>query len=246
MKILFDGIAEKLIRTNENILNLEAEVSRFFKECKYPIIPKVNDKEHAEAVEYHTTLKIPLRFSVLSGEIVHHLRSCLDHIIWELSDDVTRSSKDGAFLEFPILEMPPTPENEFSRYGRKIKGVTNPDALKFIGELQPYNRIPPNSDPLLVIHKMDIADKHRELVITQPTALFEGPLKLERDVRRHLLLKQRLSPELIREFEQYGKITPQISFVDFSGAVVEPIIPKLLDLTRYVGYVIGGFAKIVD
>jgi hypothetical protein len=79
----FDGIHEKLKRADENIVNLQAEVSRFFQECEYPVMPKVQDKEHTKALAYYKSMKIPLRFSVLSGEIVHHLRSCLDHYYLE-------------------------------------------------------------------------------------------------------------------------------------------------------------------
>jgi hypothetical protein len=245
MKSVFAGIYEKLIRTDENIVNLESEVLLFFQECKYPVMPKVHDKEHAEALEYHKTLPIPLRFSVLSGEIVHHLRSCLDHIVWELSDDVTRNSKDGPSLEFPVLDRRPTPENEFPKYGRKVKGVKHIGALKLIEELQPYNRTHPNTDPLWIIHKMDIANKHRELAITQPSGFLEGPLNLVREVRRRLLLKLQMSPELIREFDQYGKVTPQVSFRDFSGGIVEPVIPKLVQLTGHIRYVLMRFEKVL-
>jgi hypothetical protein len=37
----FAGIEEKLKRTDENILNLQAEVSLFFQKCKYPVMPKI-------------------------------------------------------------------------------------------------------------------------------------------------------------------------------------------------------------
>jgi hypothetical protein len=149
------------------------------------------------------------------------------------------------YLEFPVLDTPPTPENKSTRYDRKIKGVANTAAIKIIGELQPYNRTPFDIDPIWVIHKMDIADKHRELVITQPSGFLEGPLNLVRDVRRHLLTKQQMSPELMREFDQFGKVTPQVSFRDLSGGIVEPIVPKLMQLTSYVAYVVLRFEKVL-
>jgi len=215
----FAGIAEKLKRADENILNLQSEVVLFFKQCDYPVIPKLNDENILEALGYHRTLKIPLRFSVLAGEIVHHLRSCLDHIIWELSDDTYRTSPNFKYIEFPILEVRPAPKDEFTRYERKIKGVGNPDALTLIAQLQPYNRVNPILDPLLVIHNMDIADKHRELVIISTTGLIEGlNAHLAREFVRHLKgTVKPLTPELKRQFDQHGKITAQISFRDFGG-----------------------------
>jgi len=136
MQEAFHGIEEKLERANENIVNLQSEVSGFFQECAYPVIPKLSDEKILEALSYHRTMVIPLRFSVLAGEVVHHLRSCLDHVVWELSSDSYRSSPNFRYIEFPILDKRPAPKDEFTRYARKIKGVQDPDALKLIAELQ--------------------------------------------------------------------------------------------------------------
>src|SRR5438552_2785214 len=105
----FDGIEEKLERAHENIQNLKSEISRFFQECDYPVLPKLNDEKILEAIQYHKTLVIPPRFSVLAGEVVHHLRSCLDHIVWGMSDDASRFSRNSRYIEFPILSTRPTP-----------------------------------------------------------------------------------------------------------------------------------------
>jgi hypothetical protein len=240
----FSGIIEKLKRADENILNLQSEVARFFQECKYPVIPKLNDENILEALSYHRTLPIPLRFSVLAGEIIHHLRSCLDHIVWELSDETYRTSPNFRYIEFPILEVRPAPKDKFTRYERKIKGVRNADALKLIAELQPYHRINPIIDPLLVIHNMNIADKHRELVIISTTGLIEGlNHRLAREFMRHIsgAATTPLTPELKREFDQHGKITPQVSFRDFGGGVIHPIVPRLTQLTSHVRSIIAQF-----
>jgi hypothetical protein len=243
MKTSFEGIDEKLKRTDENIVNLQSEVALFFEKCDYPIIPKLNDEKILEALSYHRTLNIPLRFGVIAGEVIHHLRSCLDHVVWELSDDTTRNSKDGKFLEFPILDTRPTPENKLSRYDRKIKGLRSPDALKLIAELQPYNRVNPTLDPLSVIHNMDIADKHRELVIISGTGLIEGLTpRLAIEFRRYQGGKHGPMPlELKRQFDQYGKVTPQVSFRDFGGGIIHPIVPRLTQLTSHVRNVVAQF-----
>ena len=246
MTISFEGIKEKLERADENVINLDAEISRFFQECKYPIMPKMQDEEHSKAVKYFKDLPLPARFSILSGEIFHHLRSCLDHIIWELSDDLTRNSKDGSFLQFPILETRPATENKFNNYDRKIKGVTNPDAHKLIEKLQPYHRPIPASDPLLVIHKMDIIDKHRELILTHPTGRLEGPLQLVRNMSAHVTGRTSLPDELRRQFDQHGQITPQISFKDIGGWDTQPIVPVLRELSSYVAIVVDQFERCVS
>src|SRR5579872_2188789 len=104
----FAGIAEKLNRSYENIRNLEAEIARFFQESKYPVLSEDNHKIIPEALEYHAKRRIPLRFSVLSGEIVHHLRSCFDHVVWHFSDAEYRRKHVG-WIQFPILRDKPAP-----------------------------------------------------------------------------------------------------------------------------------------
>src|ERR1700722_16550539 len=103
----FEGVKAKLERSNQNILNLESEIRRFFEESTYPIIPQDDPKLLLEAMKYHQRRTIPLRFSVLAGEIAHHLRSILDHIVWIFSDPIYRE-KHSVWIEFPILKSRPT------------------------------------------------------------------------------------------------------------------------------------------
>ena len=160
----FAGITEKLKRADENIVNLKSEIDVFIQSGKYPVVPHANDKVFHEAVSYHRDRKIPLRFSVLVGEAVHHLRSCLDHIVWHFSDSSARA-KPGS-IEFPIFEIQPSDKKEIERYARKIKGITNANVLRLIEEMQPYNvGADVANHLLLIIHNMDRWDKHRELVI---------------------------------------------------------------------------------
>jgi hypothetical protein len=66
----FDGIGEKLKRSNENIHNLETEIAYFFESSKYPVLSQDNKKVFLEAIEYHQQRVIPVRFSVLAGEVI--------------------------------------------------------------------------------------------------------------------------------------------------------------------------------
>jgi hypothetical protein len=66
----FVGIATKLERTYQNILNLQGEIDVFFKECKYPIVPNPHAQEWQDAVDYHRDLAIPVRFSVLFAGLI--------------------------------------------------------------------------------------------------------------------------------------------------------------------------------
>src|SRR5438445_13331496 len=102
-----EGIREKLKRADQNIRNLESEISPFiarFPTFEYPVMTPGTDPiftdEQREAwkkfgLEFREREReeiIPPRFAVLAGEIIHHLRSCFDHLAWQLSDETCRNT----------------------------------------------------------------------------------------------------------------------------------------------------------
>jgi hypothetical protein len=230
----FRGIAEKLNRSQENIENLEAEIARFFKESKYPVLSNDKGEIISEAVLYHSKLPVPVRFSVLSGEIVHHLRSCLDHIVWHFSDSEYRR-KNLRWIEFPILKTPPSSADMLGRFERKIKGITNVRVLDFIKRVQPHAGLDHRRALLLAIHDLDIVDKHRTLVIVSSTAAMEYPLETLRenwtDLSQSALGK---SADFVAKLNIQGKLVPQVAFRNFAGRESEPVIQGLARMHNVV------------
>jgi len=245
----FDVIKEKLKRSKENILNLQTEVKRFFEESKYPTLPQNNPKLLTEAIKYHSQRQIPLRFSVLAGEIAHHLRSCLDHIAWQFSAEAYRRTHRTR-IEFPIFEARPVDKDTTKRYEGKIKGITNPDILKLVDALQPYNSPNPVESLLLVIHNMDITDKHRELVLCISTPAFEVPTDVMMQIiakypvaHQNGVIDAALDAELERAVKHHAKIAPTISFANFAGRELEPIVPAMIELNNEILSVVSQFDR---
>lgn len=239
----FDGIHEKLKRTRENIGDLESEISAFFQGGEYPVLPEDDRELLLKAIQYHKSRVIPLRFSVLVGEIVHHLRSCLDHVIWEFSDETYRL-KYFWKIEFPVVEVRPSDKDSKARYEGKIKGITGARLREFIEKLQPYNTPDPIECPLLILHKMDVIDKHRELVLCTGTGVRELPMGVI--VEKALASYQHSvsSDEIAKiafELKGYGKLIPQVSFSEFGGREVQPVVPGLIELNNYVVNVLRQF-----
>lgn len=169
MKHPLEGINEKLKRSEQNIGNFNLEIEKFLDDGKYRVIRDDNEELIKEFIEYVLSREVPIRFSILAGEIVHHLRSCLDHLIWQLII-INGGNPDAIKSEFPIFifDRKPANKEETARFRRKIKGVSTKTEAA-IERLQPYNRGAKRlDDPLFVIHEMDRADKHRELVIIIP------------------------------------------------------------------------------
>jgi hypothetical protein len=242
MPRIFKGVNEKLKRADENILNLNSEFILFFEKSDYPTIPNENEKVFQEAVDYHSKRPIPLRFSILTGEIIHHFRSILDHITWQLSSTAVRG-RFPAQIEFPVFARKPITKDEISRYDRKVQGISDAKALTLIESLQPYNRLPSNDpldDPVWIIHDLDRIDKHRELVLVFLTLHFKLTSEF---MFQATVLNQKAKlageppPTIGKAMQMYGKVSPNISFRQFGKRENQSVIPsltELLDATRDV------------
>jgi hypothetical protein len=100
-----EGVYEKLKRADESIQKLNFEIDDFLiKEGLTSSITTYDVDAFQELVKFHSRAHIPPRFSVIAGEIIHHLRSSLNHIAWLLSSQQYREGKKtGSLIEFPHL-----------------------------------------------------------------------------------------------------------------------------------------------
>jgi hypothetical protein len=249
----FAGIFEKLKRADKNILDLKAEIDGFIQGGKYPTIPHPEDQFWQEAVNYHRDKIIPLRFSVLAGEVIHHLRSILDHIVWHFSSEAARREFEN-IIEFPVLESRPSSKDRPRRYDRKIQGITNPDVIKLIAALQPY-RVGADAvnQPICIVHNMDRFDKHRELAIFVSTALatFTIPRNMPELAHKVMMYEQGKLPDVDLPFvsyalKNYGEVTPQVTFRKFGKREDQSVVPGLTQLTNHIRDVVGKFGRYVS
>ena len=245
-----DGVYARLDRTYENIGNLEREIAGFLKDGNHAAVEDNNARVSDEAIEFLAGRVVPARFSVLSGEVIHHLRCCLDHVAWELSSPDARAKAASAKeIGFPILAVKPADESELKQYERKIKWISSV-GRNIIESLQPYRReeavlTGPLNDPLWIIHDMDRINKHRELVIV----LNSFDMRATRWSELNIMLQRyaHISEESIakqqRAFDPNLEISAQVSFQDFGGRKIYPVIPGLSKLADYVHRVVDIFSS---
>lgn len=165
MSPLLEGVEAKLDRANEILGCLEKESFKYFSQD-----PPVVRLEHKNTNNEYAFIAYgepnpPLRFSIMAGEIVHHLRSSLDHLITAL---VIRNGVEPTYQhQFPIC----TSEDDFQRACKKgqIRGISE-SAKKLIRSVQPFTTPTPSNTILNVITKYDNADKHRLLVVVTAIA----------------------------------------------------------------------------
>jgi hypothetical protein len=115
--------------------------------------------------QYHFRIgnvpRIPSEFSAIIGDAIHNTRTVLDHLAWEtvkaLGKDPVAGSGGGTFFPIWYESRKTLPDI--------VPGV--PDELRrVLDSVQPYKGGEPADHPLTVLHKLDISDKHHQLLTT--------------------------------------------------------------------------------
>ena len=213
-----------------------------------PIITDVDREAFEKLSKFIKETAVPPMFSVLTGEIIHHLRSAFDHVAWQLSSSHMQTNFPRR-IQFPVFDEPPTlcgtTKKKICAYCRQIEGISSPTALARIHGLQPHGVANPRRHPLWLIHDMDIFDKHRELIL----AVFIMKLNIVGNVEIHGHGQLRPWEIRPRNFVPSGEpkvnmkinMAAQVTLGEFSGRDDESIIPTLNSLHRFTVDTIENF-----
>ncbi len=146
----------KLVRADEHLKALNNEVAAFLQIRPYEIVTKKDipaGNLYAQVIYRHAPSDLLL---MLIGDVLHNLRSALDHLAWSLA-----GTRADFYTEFPIF----LDETRFRANGlRKMHDMPTP-AQNIIESLQPYKGVHglPESEPLWLLQQLDIEDKHHTL-----------------------------------------------------------------------------------
>lgn len=167
-----DGIRLKLQRAYQQLDALKAEMAEFLKGDTYePAIEfrRIRSAREAPCVIDFTIRMIvkkpcPPMWGILIGEIVHDIRSALDHLVYQLV--IHASGKPPTVrTQFPIL----LEDTKFAGDGlNMLRGVSN-KATALIKTLQPFSTGEDVKSPLWHLNQLSNIDKHRTLHLTGGT-----------------------------------------------------------------------------
>ncbi len=167
-----EGPRAKIDRAREHAQALDTESQAFIRSNPYRTTygTDPNNGDHIWRVEVMRAP--PMRLSILVGDVVHNLRSCLDHLVWQLSLTTTPAPYERA--EFPIYSVKFDPKrNEcFDKRGREKLRDVPILAQKIIESVQPYHMDARRIWPYLhlaLIHEISNTDKHRIVLIPMPS-----------------------------------------------------------------------------
>lgn len=160
------AITVKVERAKEHLATLNVEIDTFASQRPYAVhvVTYAGTNEIQDFVWVRDT---PGRWSAITGDCVHNLRSALDHIVWALSggdDTAPPRSEFPIFLEEDrYLQRSARGEPARGSGLQKIEGVRPFEAKTKIRQLQPFRSPKPAEHPLWILHELDNFDKHRAL-----------------------------------------------------------------------------------
>jgi hypothetical protein len=171
-----DGCWAKIERAKEQIGSLNREITTLLNSGAYSIVGESQPERCRYAFKVLGP-PIPLRIAVIAGEIIHQFRSCFDHVVWALAKK--NGIPDTERIVFPVCGTP----EKYERAMRNgiIKGVSDSDRL-LIEAMQPYRSSDPPNSILQIVHDLDIADKHRLLVVVTHALLMGNTITIDAKV----------------------------------------------------------------
>jgi len=152
------GVYAKIGRAKEHIGELDAEIRRFEKSTPYIVQPRLEPTSGDTLFVLRVREEVPLRCNSIGGDCIHNLRSSLDYLARQLVlvNDGTPTKQTA----FPIFDS--AEKFETGALGQ-IKGASK-EAVALIKRLKPYRG---GNDWLWRLHRLDIADKHREFITAE-------------------------------------------------------------------------------
>jgi hypothetical protein len=195
------GVTAKLMRAFDLLNQLDSMIFQYLLDKPYDFDVTFN----RPSMQYTVVVSVkptPNSFAVVFGEVLHDLRSALDHTARLLVQAEGKEPVDGGYKRttFPIFKSEPAGGVDIA------PGLSRPvrDALAAV---QPYNAADPEKDLLWRLHQMNNIDKHRLLHVTALSgnggaAFVPAPLDPERpttqEQRRHHI---RLVPDTKQVFD---------------------------------------------
>jgi len=167
-----DGVWAKIARADEHAQVLEREVQAFFDRDPPPLGTSFGYFDPASG--WHLVYGFvreapPLRLGVILGDLVHNVRSALDHLVWQLV--LLNGETPSRANAFPIAS---TEGDWEAGVDRRLAGVSS-NHRAIIQSVQPYKgpNGPENTYTAVLSHLSNV-DKHRVVHATAAVILDPG------------------------------------------------------------------------
>jgi hypothetical protein len=248
---LLESANAKLQRAVETGQVLLAEIEAFLSAnpTPYRIVGELRNQNTEYVFTAFGQLPVPIRFSVLLGEILYQLRTALDHLLTALvtANGSTPTDKH----QFPICS---TPEKLVEARRRGDFAGISASASTIVEQLQPYQTEHPTPSLLNLMREWNNADKHRLLVVVGGAAALGDRVTIEESDSAFSI--SGMTPPHIRKVTDQGasvftiflgephetfrataEFRPHVAVENVGSlecASVAEVVAKMIGFTRYI------------
>jgi hypothetical protein len=246
----------KVERADEHIQTLQSECEAYLQsEPKpYRIVRQPQEGGLGFVWKGFESWPPPPIIPILAGEVIHQLRSSLDHLVTGMV--LERGNKITKDHGFPITEKP---ERFNNARDRTLQGISLA-AQQLIESLQPYNSPGGHASSILwTLHRQDIEDKHKLLIVVSAGVFTEsvtvdntaasgttniqmatlGPIQLTKEGVELLRLT---TPEAKPGLNPDAQFAPVTAFEEFGSVKLNPVVKALSQARDFVIQTINQFA----
>jgi len=249
-------ILSKVERAKKHIEDLHASLEAFWK-TKPNTVTVQDDLKVGERSYYLSSVTdIPLETLNTIGDVLHNLRSALDHIAYALP---LATGQKGGWNQFPIVDSAAKYMSPDVR--RKVQAFRQ-DVVKALDALKPYKG---GNDTLWRLHELNKIDKHRLLLTASITNTARSMTPTERSQITIRFADQPNSPPLTfvralqgitpvplnagdkiytvkhSEMEQYMEFHFDVAFNEPQIIQCKPVIETLHEMAKLVGHIVLEF-----
>ncbi len=168
-----DGTWAKMRHAETRLRELIRAADEYVASPPYRVKPFVSASEERWGWRAESTRRPPLELSLMLGDVVHNLRSALDHMTWAFARTV--HDQPSRMTQFPIFDEAPVGEFRNHRYVRDVPA----EVAGLMEVLQPYSTDDDVGrmigEELVMLRELSNRDKHRVLLIAQ-TIVMPGPV----------------------------------------------------------------------
>lgn len=152
-----EGCYAKLARAEQLIRELGRVNRRFFRR-HLPLAEIVEDPTTGRQRLITTNVQAPpVAHSIIVGDVLYNLRSCLDHLVHQLILAHTGEAPTYRTYEFPVFVTEKTFDDNISRVLRDV----SPDGVRRVRQVQPFAFARPTDTALYALNELGLVDKHR-------------------------------------------------------------------------------------
>jgi hypothetical protein len=228
----------KIKRAKKHLAELEACAEPYRDVYAHVILAKDKFKIPQHVSDLRKLPVVSFEMLAIAGDVLHNLRSALDHLIYQLvlvrNPRVSTTARTKS--SFPIGKD----LHGYESLRGKIKGLIELRALKFIDSLKPYKG---GNPALWKLHESNNIDKHRRLISVGRNILCEGEGFLGQ-----YWLKDSDPPFSrmdVSKRQRLTKITGIRSMPKFRHVQSKALIPTLRELTHFVETLVEDFRALL-